>query len=81
MEIVLIEVSGRGVPAAMVALADEMQEDPRCHLSVLGGDTGGTVLFTVWDSQVATEVEDGVRDQLESALVRRLSLPGGVLPD
>lgn len=81
MEIVIVEVPGRGVPPQMVALADEMQEDPRCHLSVLGGDAAGTVLFTVWDSEVATEVEDGVRDQLGDAVVRRLSLPGGVLPD
>lgn len=81
MEIVLVEILGRGVPPQMVTLADEMEEDPRCHLAVLGGDTTGTVLFTVWDTEVATEVEDGVRDQLRDAVVRRLSLPGGVLPD
>ncbi len=74
-----MEVPGLGVPSEMVALADEMEEDPRCHLSVLGGDRVGAVLFSVWDAEVATEVEDGVRDQLEGAMVRRLSLPGGVL--
>lgn len=37
-------------------LADEMLEDPRCHLVVLGGDQEGGVLFTIWDEETVDEV-------------------------
>lgn len=43
-------------PGPLAALADEMLEDPRCHMVLLGGDESGPVLVTVWDEETAVEV-------------------------
>ncbi len=60
MEALLIEFAK--VAAGVDGLADEMLEDPRCHLVVLGGDEEGGVLFTIWDSETVAEVADNVGD-------------------
>ena len=65
------------VPGDLPRLADEMLEDPRCHLVLLGGDEQGAVLLTVWDEETVEEVAHSLAALTER--VRRLSLVGGSL--
>ena len=67
-----------GLSANVVELADEMAEDPRCRLLVVGGDTSGTVLMSGWDPEVADEVADGLEQRFGGAAVRRLNIPQGM---
>lgn len=61
-------------PGSAVLLADEITEDPRCRVLIMGSDAFGVVLLTLWDPEVVDEVEDGLRHQ-GLGLVRRLSVP------
>lgn len=61
----MLIISGGGDQAAELAvLADEMTEDPRCHLVLRGltADGGATILVTTWDGDVAAEVAGGLAD-------------------
>ncbi len=73
-EMIVIETDGPGVPSQIVLLADEMEEDPRCHLVVVGATPSASMMVSVWDAEVATDVEDGLRGQLDESRVRRLSI-------
>ena len=77
----LLLQSAPDMPAAWIQeLTDEFIEDPQCRLAVFGGDEIGVVLFSLWDSTVADEVVEGLRDSLPSgATVRLLALAEGGL--
>ncbi len=62
-----------GAAASVVQLADEMAEDPRCRVLVMGADEEGTVLLSMWDEELVDEVEAGLRER--SGRVRRLAVP------
>ncbi len=63
-----------GVPTALVALVDEMQEDPHCRATLLGTDADGAVLVTVWDGGVGREVASGLASDHPELEIRRLAL-------
>ncbi len=63
-----------GVPTVLVALADEMQEDPHCRATLLGRDTRGSLLVTVWDGDVGREVAEALAGRHPELDVRRLVL-------
>ena len=52
-------IAGTG-PGDLAALADEMLEDPRCHMVLLGGDESGPMLVTVWDEEAVAEVAESL---------------------
>ena len=52
-----MEYQGDDLPAALLELADEMAEDPRCRFVAAGADAAGVVLFSVWDGNVGAEVD------------------------
>ncbi len=75
MEAVVLQVPAEAAPGWLPELADEMLEDARCHLVVLGADDGGAMLVTIWDSEVADEVATSLRAQAgDGAIVRKLAL-------
>jgi hypothetical protein len=63
-----------GMPTVLVALVDEMQEDPHCRATLLGRDTRGAVLVTVWDETVGREVAEALASEHPELDVRRLEL-------
>ena len=63
-----------GIPTPLVALVDEMQEDPHCLATLLGSDEKGAVLVTAWDGDVAREVAAALADDYPDLSVRRLTL-------
>ncbi len=63
-----------GVPTALVALVDEMQEDPHCRATLLGTDADGAVLVTAWDGGVGLEVASGLANDHPELEIRRLTL-------
>jgi hypothetical protein len=63
-----------GMPTVMVALVDEMQEDPHCRAALLGNDAHGALLVSVWDGGVAREVAAGIATDHPELVVRRLVL-------
>ena len=63
-----------GIPTDLVALVDEMQEDPHCRATLLGTDEEGAVLVTVWDESVAYEVATALVSEHPQLRVRRLAL-------
>ncbi len=63
-----------GVPTVLVALVDEMQEDPHCRATLLGRDARGALLVTVWDGDVGREVADALAAEHPELDVRRLAL-------
>ena len=67
-----------GLSARIAELADELAEDPRCRLLLVGADGAGTVLMSAWDGEVADEVADGLEQRSDGALVRRLEIPEGM---
>lgn len=85
MEALIIEHPGWEAPDWLVELADELVEDPQCGLVLLGSDADGVVLVTIWDAEMASEVEAGLRELTESGVrLRRLTMvdprtPGGLL--
>jgi hypothetical protein len=75
MEAILIEFDGDSAPEWMVELADEVVEDPRCRLVLMGSDQNGVVLVTIWDSEMIGEVEAGLSGLgADGARLRRLTL-------
>ena len=83
MEAILLEFGGDSVPEWMAELADELVEDPRCRLVLMGSDQDGVVLVTIWDAEMIADVEAGLSGLGADGLrVRRLTLvdpnnPGG----
>lgn len=71
--------SVEGLSAYVAELADEMAEDPRCRLLMVGADTSGTVLMSAWDDEVADEVADGLEGRNDGGSVRRLDIPEGMV--
>lgn len=61
-------------PGSAILLGDEIAEDPRCRVLIMGSDAYGVVLLTLWDAEVIDEVEEGLREQ-GLGLVRRLTVP------
>jgi hypothetical protein len=45
----------------MVVLADEISEDPRCSMVLIGADEDGAILVTIWDPETVEEVEAGLK--------------------
>lgn len=75
MQALVLQVPAEGAPGWLPELADEMLEDARCHLVVLGVDDAGAMLVTIWDPEVADEVATSLRAQAgEGAIVRKLAL-------
>jgi hypothetical protein len=68
MEGIIIE----GQPDELTILADEISEDPRCSVVLIGMDDLGAMLITIWDPDTADEVEMGLRAVQEH--VRRVEL-------
>ncbi|MFQ5555002.1 MAG: hypothetical protein ACE5GC_06500 [Acidimicrobiia bacterium] len=63
-----------GIPTPLVALVDEMQEDPHCLASLLGRDDTGALLVTVWDGDIAVEVAAALAEDYPGMTVRLLAL-------
>ena len=75
MEALLLEFGGDTAPQWMVELADELVEDPRCRLVLMGSDQRGVVLITIWDAEMIGEVEAGLAGLADDGVrIRRLSL-------
>jgi hypothetical protein len=60
MEALVFTFEGEDAPQWMPELAEEFVEDPHCRLVLLGTDSEGTLLITIWEPEVAAEVEAGV---------------------
>lgn len=75
MKALLYEFDGPGVPAALIELADEMSEDPRCRVLIVGGDDVGSTLVSVWDEGVTEEVAAGLGERTDGGRLRRLEVP------
>lgn len=75
MEALLQVWDGRGVPAEVVDLADEMAEDPRCRLVLVGADAAGVVMMTLWDGEVVEEVAQSLGERRDGGVMRRLQVP------
>ncbi len=82
MEALIVEQPG-GAPGRWLAdLADEFVEDPECRLVMLGSDADGSVLITIWEPEMVSDVETGVRGLLEGAArLRRLSVVDARAPE
>jgi hypothetical protein len=78
MKALLYEFEGPGVPSALIELADEMSEDPRCRVLIVGGDEVGSTLVSVWDEDVTDEVAAGLGGRDDSGRVRSLDVPSGM---
>lgn len=75
MEAILLESDGESVPDWMVGLADELVEDPRCRLVLMGSDQNGVVLVTIWDAEMVGEVAAGLSERTADGVrLRRLAL-------
>lgn len=75
MEALLLEFGEASPPAWVAELADEFVEDPRCQLVLLGSDTQGVVLITIWETDMVGEVEDGLADLTgDGVRLRRLTV-------
>lgn len=77
MEAILLDVPVPSLPGWLAELADDMVEDPRCRVVVLGSDEQGTMLFTIWDEEAVDEVERGLLQLGQEVRVRRLSVTEG----
>ena len=62
------------MPTVLFALVDEMQEDPHCRATLLGSDSDGALLVTVWDGTVGQEVADSLAAEHPQLTIRRLVL-------
>lgn len=75
MRALLYEFDGPGVPPSLIELADEMSEDPRCRVLIVGGDAVGSTLVSVWDEDVTDEVAAGLGNRDDGGRVRSLEVP------
>jgi hypothetical protein len=57
MEGIIVE----GQPDDLAVLSDEMSEDPRCAMVLVGVDQQGAILVTIWDPATVDEVEAGLK--------------------
>jgi hypothetical protein len=62
----------QGLPEELTVLADEISEDARCSMVLIGVDEQGAMLITIWDPDTVDEVEAGLRATQD--LVRRVKL-------
>jgi len=62
----------QGPPAELTVLADEISEDARCSMVLIGVDEQGAMLITIWDPDIVDEVEAGLGTVQER--VRRVKL-------
>jgi len=75
MEALLLEFGGEGTSEWMIELADELVEDPHCHLVLMGSDQRGAVLVTIWEADMIGEVEAGLAGLVADGVrLRRLSV-------
>jgi hypothetical protein len=75
MEALLLEFGGESPPEWMVALADELVEDPHCRLVLMGSDPEGVVLVTIWEEDMVGEVEAGLAGlAVDGVRLRRLTV-------
>lgn len=75
MEALLIESVERGSPEWMEDLAEELVEDPHCHLILMGSDPHGVVLITIWEAEMVGEVEAGLASlAVDGVRLRRMSV-------
>lgn len=85
MEALVFTFVGEHSPPWMPELAEEFVEDPHCRLVLLGTDSEGTLLITIWEPDMAAEVEQGVAAlDLEGVHIRRVKMldprdPSGLL--
>jgi len=62
----------QGLPEELTILADEISEDARCSMVLIGVDEQGAILVTIWDPDTIDEVEAGLKAMQD--LVRRVEL-------
>jgi hypothetical protein len=85
MQALLLEYPGETVPTWLAELADEFVEDPQCRLVLLGSDSSGVALITIWETDMVGEVEAGLVSLVaDGARLRRLKVfdprnPDGLL--
>ena len=71
----MIEFAGDDPPGWMAELAEELVEDPQCHLLLMGSDPQGVVLITIWESEMVDEVEAGLADlAVDGVRLRRMTV-------
>ncbi len=78
MEGLLLEFGEDRARESIVELAEELVEDPRCRLVLMGADQNGVVLVTIWDAEVIGEVEAGLA--ADGTRLRRLTLVNPTSP-
>lgn len=82
MEALILEQPGGGASPWLTELADEFLEDPECRLVLMGADADGSVLITIWEPEMAADVEAGLRGLLEGATrLRRMEVLDPRRPD
>ncbi len=80
----MLEFGGEHVPQWVVELADEFVEDPYCRLVLLGSDTEGVALVTIWETEMVGAVEAGLAGLVADGVrLRRFTVvdprdPGGM---
>jgi hypothetical protein len=75
MEALVFTFAGEGAPPWMPELADEFIEDPHCRLVLLGTDPEDKLLITIWESEMAVEVEQGLAEFVgEGVRLRRMKV-------
>lgn len=75
MEALLIEYGGDSSPEWLTELAEELVEDPQCHLILMGSDPDGVVLITIWETEMVGEVEAGLADlAVDGVRLRRMTV-------
>lgn len=73
MDALVVTSDGASASPWMRGLTEEFVEDPYCRLVLV--DPEATILVTIWESDMAAEVERGLAEQgLEGARLRRMKV-------
>lgn len=72
VQLIVVESNDATRLAALVELADEMMEDPRCQIVIPAGHGGNAIVVSVWPDGIADEVEAGLVD--DGWATRRLQI-------
>ncbi|MFZ0493856.1 MAG: hypothetical protein WAM81_11770 [Acidimicrobiia bacterium] len=62
----------QGPADELAVLADEISEDARCSMVLVGVDEQGAIIITIWDPDTVDEVEAGLKAVQDR--VRRVKL-------
>lgn len=73
MEALILEQPSAESTGWLAELADDFLEDPECRLVLMGWDDEGAVLITIWEPEMVSDIEAGLRGILEGgARLRRV---------